>query len=66
MTEMNTIKKKAKKNEQKMNECRGGCSSIMGGAENKLKKEGGVHGPVCKRIWAGSTHELWVGSREGI
>ena len=40
----------------------------MGGTESKTKKkkEGGACGPVFKRVWAGSTHELWVGSREGI
>jgi len=49
-----------------MNECRKrGCSSIMGGAENKIKKENrGRALGLWNWVWAGLTHESWVGSGE--
>ena len=52
---------RVKKIKKKMNA--GGCSSIMGGAENKKKERQGARvGLVCNRVWAGSTHEPRVGS----
>jgi len=48
-----------------MNECRGGCSSIMGGTESKKKKRRiGARVWALNWVWAGSTHEPWVGSGE--
>ena len=45
MSEMNAMKK-AKKMNKKMNECKGGCSNIMGGTESKKKKK------RRRRAWA--------------
>jgi len=43
---MNTIKNSEEKEQKRMNAEKGGCSSIMGCAENKRKKKDGA------RVWA--------------
>ena len=64
---MNTIKNSEEK--ERMNECRKGGAAVLWGVQKikeKNKKQGARVGPWCNWVWvwAGSTHEPWVGSEE--
>jgi len=49
---------------KKMNECQGGCSSVMGGAEKNKKRKEALVGLWIGPGWTGLTREPRVGSGE--